>query len=134
MDETNIWLTPLILLPGVALLIVSTSARYGRIHDEIHHLFEHEREASPDAVSRLRQRARLYRDALLSLYICVGLFSLSSLFGMIVLAGVHSADWVGAGILIVGIAFLFAATVQLIRESILSLEIIRDHLDHFENR
>ena len=134
MQDAGIWLTPLILLPGVALLVVSTSERYGRIHDEVHHLFEHEHETSPHAVGRLKRRARLFRNALLALYICICLFSLSSLFGMIGRAGVHAADWAGASILVAGIASLFAATVFLIRESLLSLEIVSDHLGRFEDR
>ena len=36
--STEVWLTPIILLPGVALLIVSTSARIGQIHSEVHWL------------------------------------------------------------------------------------------------
>ncbi len=36
--DTVAWLTPLVLLPGVALLVLSTSARYGQIHQEFHHL------------------------------------------------------------------------------------------------
>ena len=29
---------PLVLLPGVALLVLSTSARYAQLHGEFHHL------------------------------------------------------------------------------------------------
>ena len=128
MDQTGLWLTPLILLPGVALLVMSTSSRYGRIHDEVHHLFAHGEKASPIAIARLRVRARLFRDSLLALYVCIGLFSLSSLFGMLALTWLPGAEWIGATILVSGIAFLFGATVQLIRESSLSLGIIEDHL------
>ena len=113
---------------------MSTSARYGRIHDEVHHLFEHENEASPKAIFRLRRRARLFRDALLALYVCIGLFSLSSLLGMIALTWLAVAEWVGAGLLVAGIACLFAATIQLIRESVLSLEIVEDHLQQLEGK
>jgi len=44
MQNVEIWLTPLLLLPGVALLIMSTSARYGQIHAELHHLIEKRRD------------------------------------------------------------------------------------------
>ena len=32
------WATPLLLLPGVALLITSTSVRFDLVHTEIHHM------------------------------------------------------------------------------------------------
>ena len=63
MTSTEFWLTPLILLPGVALLIGSTSARFGQIHTEFHHLLDHP-DAGAQILSRnLQQRARLFRDA-----------------------------------------------------------------------
>lgn len=39
--STEVWLTPLILLRGVALFIVSTSARFALLHAEVHRLLEH---------------------------------------------------------------------------------------------
>lgn len=41
MFTTEVWLTPLILLPGVALLTVSTSARFGQIQAEFHRMLDH---------------------------------------------------------------------------------------------
>jgi len=37
MEVIGIWLSPLLLLPGAALLILSTSNRLNRLHDEVHH-------------------------------------------------------------------------------------------------
>jgi hypothetical protein len=48
MPQTELWLTPLILLPGVALLIMSTSVRFGQVHDEFHVFLDH-----PDAHARV---------------------------------------------------------------------------------
>jgi hypothetical protein len=76
MLETELWLTPLILLPGVALLIMSTSARFGQIHAEFHHLLDHT-DAHAEILSRhLVLRSALYRNALISLHASVGLFAL----------------------------------------------------------
>ena len=41
MIATEVWLTPLLLLPGVALLIVSTSHRFAQLHSEFHRLLDH---------------------------------------------------------------------------------------------
>ncbi len=38
MFNTEVWLTPLILLPGVALLLVSTSARFAAMNATFHRL------------------------------------------------------------------------------------------------
>jgi hypothetical protein len=40
MVPTVSWNLPLVLLPGVALLISSTSVRYGILHDELHHILD----------------------------------------------------------------------------------------------
>ncbi len=133
MNEMNLWLTPLILLPGVALLIVSTSARFSRIHDEIHGLLHHEEDASPKVTEHLLARSRYFRDALVALYLCVALFSLASLLGMLAaLWQAMTSAWVVLGVTAGGILCLTFSAFQLIRESLLSLEIIEEHRRHFK--
>ena len=132
MDSIEVWLTPLLLLPGVALLIMSTSIRYVRVHEEVHHLSDAEHGATLERAGRLFLRSKLFRNALIALYSSVGLLSFAGLLGGIQqfyeIEGYH---WV-AGITGLGIAFLFFAAIELIRESILSLLIIKDHLDNIE--
>ena len=55
---------PLLLKPGVGLLILSTSARFGQLHQELH---RHLAEGNSPAVNHLRSRARLLHNALVSL-------------------------------------------------------------------
>ena len=59
MESNALWLTPLILLPGVALLIMSTSARYGQVHADFQSLSD-----LPDEVKELARNCcsngRLY--------------------------------------------------------------------------
>ena len=133
MNATEFWLTPLILLPGVALLIGSTSARFGQVHTEFHHLLDH-----PDAHARilsrnLLERCRLFRDALASLYTSVGLFSLGSLLGGVINLWRPGSLWFVGGLIIIGIGCVVFASVQLVRESLLCLKIIQEHNDHVEN-
>lgn len=121
-------LTPLILLPGVALLIVSTSARYSRLHDEVHGIL-HDRQAPPLVVNGLLRRGRLFRNALVLLYVCVALFSLASLLGMGAI--LWEQDELGVWIVLLittgGILCLTIAAVVLIREALLSLKVIEAH-------
>ncbi|RMF61316.1 MAG: DUF2721 domain-containing protein [Bacteroidetes bacterium] len=130
MDLTGLWLTPLVLLPGVALLILSTSVRLNRLHDEVHELADHPGAVSPVEVERLMRRARLYRDALVALYVCVGLFALASLLGIAGAAWSAASRWIVLGLLALGIASLLYAAAGLIRESVLSLTIITAHAEH----
>ena len=133
MNATEFWLTPLILLPGVALLIGSTSARFGQVHTEFHHMLDH-----PDAHARilsrnLLERSKLFRDALASLYTSVGLFSLGSLLGGVINLWRPGSLWFVGGLIIFGIGCVVFASIQLVRESLLCLNVIQEHYDHVEN-
>ncbi|WP_457651566.1 DUF2721 domain-containing protein [Rhodocaloribacter sp.] len=127
MDLTGLWLTPLILLPGVALLILSTAFRFNRLHDEMHELLEHAGRTSEDVVRRLMRRAFLFRNTLVALYVCVALFALASLLGVLLLEWSDASRWVVLGLLGAGIGCLAYAALALIRESTLSLDIIEEH-------
>lgn len=135
MDEMNLWLTPLILLPGVALLIVSTSARFNRLHDELHQLMHAAPGEAVAVADHLTRRGRFFRNALVALYVCVGMFSLASFLGMLAaLWELTMASWIVLGISAGGILCLCFAAYELIRESVLSLHIIEDHRRDFGAR
>ena len=123
----EVWLTPLILLPGVALLIVSTSARIEQLHADFHHLLEHP-DAHAKILSRsLIKRSRLFRDALASLYVSVGMFALGSLVGAFVNFFWPTSVWVVGSFTVFGIGCVVFAAVQLVRESLICLDVIREH-------
>lgn len=132
MQPTELWLTPLILLPGVALLIVSTAARFGQLQDEVHHLLDHP-ERHAEIISRqLVRRSRFYRDAMVGLYASVALFSLGSLFGGVINEWLPDLLWVVGGLTITGIAAVVFASLSLLRVSVLSLRVIREHTANIE--
>lgn len=133
MFSTELWLTPLILLPGVALLIVSTSARFGQLHTEVHRLLDH-----PDAHARilslhLLKRSALFRDALVSLYASVGLFGLGSLLGGVVNLWRPESLWVVGGATMIGIGCVVYASVQLLREAMICLKVVVDQTAQFRD-
>lgn len=133
MTTTEFWLTPLILLPGVALLIASTSSRFSQIHTEFHHLLDHQDSHARIVSRNLLQRSRLFRDALVSLYASVALFSLGSLLGGVVNLWRPESLWFVGGLTIVGIGCVVFASVQLVRESLVCLQVIQDHYDHLDH-
>jgi hypothetical protein len=126
---TEVWLTPLILLPGVALLIVSTSARFGQLHAEVHRIAEHS-DAHAKLLGRsLMRRSKLFRDALAGLYISVCLFSAGSLVGAFVDFFWPTSLWFVGGFTVAGIACVVFAAVQLFRESLICLDVIRGEIE-----
>lgn len=130
MNEIS-WVLPLLLLPGVALLIVSTSARYTRLHDEVHALNHDGTVVSEQIVRHLLVRATYFRNALVSLYLCVAIFALTSIIGAVIsLTLAESAAWVVFALTCGGVFFLIVAAGLLVREASLSLEIIREHFHH----
>lgn len=126
MVQTELWLTPLILLPGVALLIMSTSARFWQIHEEFHRLLERPDDHSKIISRQLLRRGRLLRNALVCLYTSVGLFSIGSLLGGFINLWAPSLLWLIGGITLIGIAALVSASAQLIRESLVCMNVIAD--------
>ena len=126
MVQTELWLTPLILLPGVALLIMSTSARFWQIHEEFHRLLERPDDHAKIISRQLLRRGRLLRNALLCLYTSVGLFSIGSLLGGFINLWAPSLLWLIGGITLIGIATLVFAALQLIRESLVCMNVISD--------
>lgn len=133
MFSTEVWLTPLILLPGVALLIISTSARFAQLQTEFHRLLDH-----PDAHARilsrnLLKRSALFRDALVALYSSVALFAFGSLLGAVVNLWRPESLWVVGGTTILGIACIVFASLQLIREAWVCLRITVDQAQQLQD-
>jgi len=112
------WVTPLLVLPGVGLLVMSTSARFARLHDELHHHIE-QMDCDAGTLDRLLLRARLFRSALLALYGAVALLAMAGLSG-----GVEAPSWASSTLLVGGVVALVVASLLLMRETTISLDVI----------
>jgi hypothetical protein len=128
------WVALILALPGIALLVVSTATRYGQIHDEIHSLLHtNDHHPSTTVMHHLARRAQLFRDALVALYFTIAIFGLGAVLGAItaeLMPG--SSYWVVVSFACVGMGGLIYASLCLMREAMLSLEIIHEHLEHVE--
>ena len=129
MTNSTPWLIPILLLPGVALLVMSTATRFGQIHSELHHLLEVNDPVTPPFWQHLSQRAMLFRNALVSLYLSVGAFVMGSLVGAILDMAGRSSAWAVTAFAFTGILCLIFATYELILESRSSFQIITHHLN-----
>ena len=121
---SEIWIAPLLLIPGVALLVLSTSARFGRLHVEITRLQD---KGSEKAVTHHYRRARFMRNALVALYGAVALLATSSLVGTFADFGFESFKAIALMLTCLSVLGLVYAATQLIRESRLLLTVILDH-------
>ena len=114
MEQLGAWVGPVLLIPAMALLVISTGNRYGQM---LVHLAEH------DGTPRLVRQLKLLRRALLLLYIGIASLALAGLLG-----GLLSAVFGFAGIVMIvlsclGIACLVGAALTLI------VEVRKDPLD-----
>jgi hypothetical protein len=123
------WLIPIILLPGVALLILSTSARFAQIHEEIHRIIHTNEPIETPFKTHLQKRAVLFRNALVLLYISVAFFALGSISGALLDLLNNTPDLAVFLFAFIGIMALITAAILLIIESSYSLQVIIFHLD-----
>lgn len=138
MEDISIWLSPLLLMPGVGMLILSTSARYEQIHNEVHLLMDqkqaHHHKPISDIADELMSRSTKFRNALVSLYLSIALLGCAGLSGALTATtGLRELSFnVVICLTAVGIFCLVLAAFFLIRESFHSLDIIREHYDEIK--
>lgn len=123
------WLIPLLLLPGVGLLLMSTSLRYGQLHDEIHHVLMGHHTIKPRLLHNLRRRVTLFRNALVGLYLGAACFAIGSITGALVDTLGGEEEWVVIVFSCAGILGLVEATLTLVYEAMLLLQVTHSHLE-----
>ena len=127
MDLIGIWLSPLLLLPGSALLILSTSNRSNRLHDEVHHQIDNKHSTSGEMIDLLLLRARYFRNALVFLYSSICIFAVAGIIGGITISWGEISTVLTVALTTIGIICITAASIILIKESSLVLKIIESH-------
>lgn len=134
MAEAVSWVTPLLILSGVGLLIMSTSARYEALHAEVHALLHDASSAAGACAEHCLQRARILRTALVSLYASAALLSSSGLVAAIAVALESAVPWLAWTLLVLGVSAIVLAALVLTRESIVSLRIVEAHVEEIGSR
>jgi hypothetical protein len=129
-----VWVTPLLLLPGVALLVVSTANRFSTLHDEMHHWLGHDGPIDRRLVASLAGRGRRIRNALLALYSAIGLLALGGLVGGSLSLLDVSAEVPVTALTALGILLTCFAAVQLISETRLLLRVLELHAGELQKR
>ena len=113
------WIVPITLLPGIGLLIMSTSNLVVSLSEEIDHLEHRHLKMIPIIELKINQ-LDLLNKALVGLYISAGLFTLG---GMIM--GIYPEEQFVKWLLGVGVLIVFISLVLLIIYSFRSVKIRR---------
>ncbi len=123
MNDAGIWAAPLLLIPAVGLLVLSTSARFGQLHEEYR---RHRGEHDSRALKHLCKRASLIHSALVSFYTSVAVLAFASLLGTLSDRWFKSLTWIPQAMTFVGVVLILFSAIQLIRESRLLITVILD--------
>ncbi|NNG04257.1 MAG: DUF2721 domain-containing protein [Inquilinus sp.] len=127
MDMFSALIQPVILIPGVGLLIMSTTARFGQLEAEVGKVAGRTDPASRQLVAALMRRAGKFRLALMALYSSAAILASASLIGGVLML-VSDAGTVAVQVLTcIAVLCLFAALITLLIESRMAIEAL-DHL------
>ncbi len=130
MDALGTYFAPLLLLSGVGLIILSTSARFMSVKTEIQQFTPQDCRDERKKVMRELKRAHLFHRALVGLYLSIGFFSSSALIGSLVHNYPKLANFILQSFTIAGVACTVFAIFQLIAESFISFNIVVTHTEN----
>jgi predicted tellurium resistance membrane protein TerC len=132
-ENAELWLTPLLLAPGLALLVMSTSHWFAQVHNEIHNLKNHMHGGDKKLLAdNLLRRSEIFRDSLVCLYTSIAFLSIGSLIGGVAILWKGDIFYYIIFMSCFGVIFLILAVTLLIRKSLLTMKVIREHHDEIE--
>ena len=140
-------ITPAVLISACGSMILSTSARLGRVVDRVRSLSdkldsmadrnEHGEAATErqkvifDQLDKLTSRARLLQRCMVTFYLSLGMFVATSVaIGVVAFTGNPRHNFVPVGLGLAGACFLFYGSVLLIFEARLALSTIHSEMDY----
>lgn len=137
-------ITPAVLISACGSMILSTSTRLGRVVDRVRALSDKLEELALKPASeagerqavifsqldKLTSRARILQRAMVSFYLCLGMFVATSVaIGVVAIVGQSRYTLVPVVFGIIGACFLFYGSILLIFEARLALSTIHAEMD-----
>ena len=142
-------ITPVVLIMASSSLILSTSQRLSRsiertrkLADKMKDIIKENVTLNPlkgatnelsvlfDQLNLTAQRCRLLQKAMTSLYITLLIF-ISSCIGIVVIYFFNGLNvWIPVGLDVLGISFLFYASIILMKESKLAISAVNKEMDY----
>ena len=123
--DASVWVTPVLILPGVGLLLMSTSIRFGQLLSEYVQLEKGRVDAQRflEATS-LGSRTVHFKHALTSLYLSGCALPLASISGLIL--GEHLGPPIAQGFTMLGVVCILYGSGHLVVESLSATRVIKE--------
>jgi|GEM_PF-548282 len=123
------WYLPITILPGIGLLILSTSNLAVSLNAEMEELLK-EAANFERLLHRKMDQLQLLTYALTGFYISTAFMVLSGIVSVLPNFGVGSEKGWGLGILLLGVILIFVSLVLLIAYSAKAVRIRQEHFKH----
>jgi hypothetical protein len=127
-DIIHWWLMPITVIPGLGMLILSTSARYISVSEEMSELA-----AQPDPqcalAEALMKRANCLQQALFALYLALTLFAASGLVLAVFSQQAGHAFSIATIFMVTGVVLLTYSSGHLAFEVFMSRRILQNYRD-----
>ena len=133
LTEIGIIIAPLTFLPGIGMLIMSTSRRYIELIRQLQRIFDQNQSYSTFFITCQNQRLGMFKWALSFLYISIGFILIGSLLGGLTIATHPLSEFLLFSFIILAVVSSLAAVFILIKESFVSASLIKEQLDKYSN-
>ncbi len=120
------WILPITLIPGVALLMVSTSSLSIALSDEITRLINTTIDDDKEIIEKKISQLQVLSKAMIAFYISIASFALSAIISGFKAAYWNSTEDIGSGFLSIGIIILLFGSGMLINYSVKAVKIKRE--------
>ena len=129
LTEIGIIFAPLTFLPGLGMLIMSTSRRYIELIRQLQRIFDGDLNYSESFMNCQHQRLGMFKWALSLLYISIGLILLGSLLGGLTISLHPLSEYLLFSFLILAVIVGLIAMYLLVKESFVSASLINEQFD-----
>ena len=129
LTEIGIIFAPLTFLPGLGMLIMSTSRRYIELIRQLQRIFDGDLNYSESFMNCQHQRLGMFKWALSLLYISIGLILLGSLLGGLTISLHPLSEYLLFSFLILAVIVGLIAMYLLIKESFVSASLIYEQFE-----
>jgi hypothetical protein len=129
MQDHTLWLIPLTLIPGIAILIISTSLRNNQARSEILKLIAEKKDSERKSRMIDNLKRQLYfRNAFISFYISIVFLVLASILGTLPNT-ITNLNLLTMILICLAALCLVYASIQLISESLIATRLIKESVE-----
>jgi uncharacterized membrane protein len=133
MHDSTMWLIPLSLIPGIAILIISTSLKNNQARSEIFQLIMENKDSERKSRMINNLKRHLYfRNAFISFYISIVLLVLASLIGTLT-NKITNLNLLTLILICLAALCVVYASIQLILESLIATHVVKESVGDVRN-